>query len=117
MINDKTADEILEELGYVRLDLDNIISYIYIKDPNSGNNISIISYPYSKFSDDYLDYIVKMQGRSSKYNIGDTIYLYYKLGTMFGKKIGFILGLMFLGYIFIPILACDKSDYLGIKKI
>lgn len=45
------------------------------------------------------------------------IYLYYKLGTMFGKKIGFILGLMFLGYIFIPILACDKSDYLGIKKI
>ena len=45
------------------------------------------------------------------------IYFYYKFGKMFGKKIGFILGLIFLNIIFIPILACDKSDYLGIKKI
>lgn len=51
--------------------------------------------------------------------IGLLYYLYfsYKLGKLFGKDIKFILGLMFLGSLFIPILSYDNSDYLGIKKI
>jgi len=44
------------------------------------------------------------------------IYLGYKLAKIFGKSIWFAIGIIFLGIIFIPLLAFDDSIYLGIKK-
>lgn len=49
-------------------------------------------------------------------NIIFLIYLYYKLAKIFGKNIWFAIGLIFLGIVFIPLLAFDDSVYLGIKK-
>lgn len=45
------------------------------------------------------------------------IYLYYKLAKMFGKSTSFAIGIIFLGIVFIPLLAFDDSEYLGIKKL
>jgi len=45
------------------------------------------------------------------------MFLYYKLSKMFGKKLGFTLGMIFLSFIFLPLLAFDNSEYLGIKEI
>ena len=45
------------------------------------------------------------------------IFLYYKLGKMFGKNNCFIIGLIFLPLLFMALLAFDNSDYLGIKRI
>lgn len=38
---------------------------------------------------------------------------YYKMAKAFGKGIGFMLGLMFLPFIFIPILGFGDAEYVG----
>lgn len=39
-----------------------------------------------------------------------------KLAKVFGKDGGFAVGLIFLGFIFLPILAFDKSEYVGLPQ-
>ena len=46
-------------------------------------------------------------------NIVIGIIVTLKLAKVFGKDIGFGLGLLFLGFIFYPILAFDSSKYIG----
>lgn len=47
------------------------------------------------------------------YNIYVAIKLNFDLAKVFGKSTGFGFGLLFLSSIFMPILAFDKSEYLG----
>ncbi|MBQ2639461.1 MAG: hypothetical protein IJF92_01715 [Bacilli bacterium] len=46
-------------------------------------------------------------------NIIMTIVLYVKLAKVFGKGIGFAIGLIFLNFIFTLILAFGKAEYVG----
>ena len=46
-------------------------------------------------------------------NIILAIIIYWNLGKVFGKGVGFQLGLIILSFIFIPILAFDSSRYVG----
>lgn len=46
-------------------------------------------------------------------NIVVGIMMWHGVSTSFGKGVGFTLGLLFLGFIFIPILAWGDSQYLG----
>jgi hypothetical protein len=46
-------------------------------------------------------------------NIVITIIVYYDLARSFGKGVGFTLGLFFLWFIFIPILALSDAQYVG----
>lgn len=46
-------------------------------------------------------------------NIVILIITYVKLAQAFGKGGGFAAGLIFLSFIFLPILAFDSSDYIG----
>lgn len=39
-----------------------------------------------------------------------------KLAKVFGKDGGFAVGLIFLSFIFLPILAFDKSEYVGVPQ-
>lgn len=39
---------------------------------------------------------------------------YYKMAKCFGKGIGFMLGLMFLPFIFLPILGFGDAEYIGL---
>lgn len=45
------------------------------------------------------------------------IIFYIKLSKAFGKSGGFIVGMIFLPYIFQPILGFGKSEYIGPQKI
>lgn len=42
------------------------------------------------------------------------IIIFLKLSEVFGHKVGFALGLIFLTFIFVPILGLGKSKYLGL---
>ena len=46
-------------------------------------------------------------------NIVVAIMIWHSVSTNFGKGVGFTLGLVFLGFIFIPILAWGDAQYLG----
>jgi hypothetical protein len=46
-------------------------------------------------------------------NIGFGILLYIELARSFGQGVGFALGLMFLGFVFFPILGFGSAQYLG----
>jgi hypothetical protein len=46
-------------------------------------------------------------------NIIVAVMVWHGISTNFGKGVGFTLGLLFLGFIFIPILAWGDSQYLG----
>lgn len=46
-------------------------------------------------------------------NIVVAIMMWHAISTNFGKGVGFTLGLIFLGFIFIPILAWSDAQYLG----
>jgi len=46
-------------------------------------------------------------------NIVVAIMIWHGVSTNFGKGVGFTLGLIFLGFIFIPILAWGDAQYLG----
>jgi hypothetical protein len=46
-------------------------------------------------------------------NIVVGIMMWHAISTNFGKGVGFTLGLIFLGFIFIPILAWSDAEYLG----
>jgi len=46
-------------------------------------------------------------------NIIVAFYIIYLLAKSFGKGVGFALGLIFLGFIFYPILAFGDAKYLG----
>lgn len=50
-------------------------------------------------------------------NIAFGIFLAYKLGKAYGKETGFILGLIFLPFIFLLILGFDDSEYLGPQEL
>lgn len=49
-------------------------------------------------------------------NIFVGLYVVYELGRVFGKGIGFTLGLIFLPIIFYPILAFGKSSYMPMSQ-
>lgn len=42
------------------------------------------------------------------------VMLYFKLAKVFGKGVGFGFGLMFLPFIFLPILGFGDAEYLGV---
>lgn len=46
-------------------------------------------------------------------NIVVAVMMWHAVSTNFGKGVGFTLGLIFLGFIFIPILAWSDAQYLG----
>jgi hypothetical protein len=46
-------------------------------------------------------------------NIVVAVMVWHSISTNFGKGVGFTLGLIFLGFIFIPILAWSDAEYLG----
>ena len=46
-------------------------------------------------------------------NIVVAIMMWHAISTNFGKGVGFTLGLIFLGFIFIPILAWGSAEYRG----
>jgi len=46
-------------------------------------------------------------------NIVVAIMIWHGVSTNFGKGVGFTLGLVFLSFIFIPILAWGDAEYLG----
>jgi len=46
-------------------------------------------------------------------NIVILIVVYHRLSVVFGHGVGFTLGLIFLGIIFLPILAFGDSKYIG----
>jgi len=46
-------------------------------------------------------------------NIVILVIVYHKLSLSFGHEVGFTLGLIFLGIIFLPILAFGSSKYVG----
>jgi len=50
-------------------------------------------------------------------NIVVIIIVYHRLALSFGKGILFTIGLIFLGFIFFPILAFGKAQYLGPERI
>ena len=50
-------------------------------------------------------------------NIYFAIAVYFKLAKAFGKGTGFGFGLLFLSFIFFPILAFDSSTYIGTESI
>lgn len=49
-------------------------------------------------------------------NVVIAILTQVKLAKVFGKDGGFAVGLIFLSFIFLPILAFDKSEYVGIPQ-
>ena len=46
-------------------------------------------------------------------NIVVIIMMYHSLALSFGKGVGYTLGFIFLGFIFIPMLAFGKAQYIG----
>jgi hypothetical protein len=46
-------------------------------------------------------------------NIVIGVMVWHGVSTNFGKGVGFTLGLVFLGFIFIPVLAWSDAEYLG----
>ena len=44
------------------------------------------------------------------------IYFNYHLAKVFGKKNGYVWGLLFLNFIFLPMLVFDNSKYKGISR-
>jgi len=46
-------------------------------------------------------------------NIVVAVMVWHAVSTNFGKGVGFTLGLIFLGFIFIPVLAWSDAQYLG----
>jgi len=49
-------------------------------------------------------------------NIVIGIIVLFELAKVFGKSTGFGFGLLFLGFIFLPILAFGDAQYLGVNK-
>ena len=49
-------------------------------------------------------------------NVVIAILTQVKLAKVFGKDGGFAVGLIFLSFIFLPILAFDKSEYVGVPQ-
>lgn len=49
-------------------------------------------------------------------NVVIAILTQVKLAKVFGKDSGFAVGLIFLSFIFLPILAFDKSEYVGVPQ-
>lgn len=49
-------------------------------------------------------------------NVVIAILTQVKLAKVFGKYGGFAVGLIFLSFIFLPILAFDKSEYVGVPQ-